>query len=143
MGKVGGSKALLQTGKAGSAASSSAALGGAKVARYANWKAAESSLKTLGGVSHKYFNVGGIRRFIDQFADGIIHESKYGYVTMSKAIRQQIAVDAALIKAGKLGGEVKGGTWHFFRSAHTGKIGASHSVLDELRKAGIKVITHD
>lgn len=77
-------------------------------------------------------------RIIDQIADGWAHESKYGFVSMSPRILRQIRNDAALIR----NGSIEGATWHFFKSARTGKIGASQSVLGELRRNGIKVVFH-
>lgn len=40
--------------------------------------------KAYGGVSQKYFSTSLGKRFIDQFANGIAHESKVGYTSLTK-----------------------------------------------------------
>lgn len=67
------------------------------------------------------------------------HEVKVGRTKMSAFLRAQITKDLKLMQAG----QVKSVTWHFYRSPLTGKIGASNSVLQLLKDAGIKVVWHD
>jgi hypothetical protein len=97
----------------------------------------ENYLKTLGGVSQKYFptTVGKGGRFIDQFVNGVANESKVGYTTLTKDIRMQIAKDAELLSTDP---SVKKVVWNFFRSPETGKVGASKPLLEALKKAGIE-----
>lgn len=106
-------------------------------------KVGEDYLKTLGGTPQKYFgkeffsdlnSKGG--RFVDQLVNGVAHESKVGYTTLTKDIREQIAKDAALLNNPESG--IKKVVWNFFRSPETGKVGASKSLLKELEKAGIE-----
>ncbi len=76
-------------------------------------------------------------RVIDVYADGIAHESKVGYKTLSQ-VKKQIRSDAHLIEIGT----IKGASWHFFASAHTNKLGASPAVLDLLDEVGIPYTIH-
>ncbi|MEL6558573.1 MAG: DUF6443 domain-containing protein [Bacteroidota bacterium] len=101
-------------------------------------KVGENYLSTLGGQSQKYFatRAGNGGRYVDQFVDGVAHESKTGYTTLTKDIRQQIAKDAELLANPNSG--VKKVVWNFFESPVTGKAGASKNLLDELKKAGIE-----
>lgn len=130
--RPGATKGISLAAKAKTAGKSS------KGAQISSWQEAERSLEVLGG-KKQYFNSYGTRRFVDHYAREIAHEAKYGYVSLSKAIRQQIRVDSELIRDGR----IKGATWHFFRSKQTGKIGPSKGLADELKKAGIKIVIHD
>ena len=94
--------------------------------------------KAVGGQSQKCFDTSMGRRFVDQFADGIAHESKVGYTSLTKRIRTQILKDAELLT----GGDIKGAVWHFYKSSTTGKIGASKPLLKFLGENGIKYIIH-
>lgn len=99
----------------------------------------ERYLKTLGGVSQKYFateiGVGG--RFVDQFVNGVANESKVGYTTLTSDVKMQIAKDVELLKNSAETG-VKKVVWNFFESPITGKAGASKSLQEALKKAGIE-----
>jgi hypothetical protein len=77
-------------------------------------------------------------RIIDVLAERIAREAKVGFQTPSWRIVRQIAKDAWLLRNGVVDDVV----WHFFRSAITGKIGASEELLKLLAKAGIKWILH-
>lgn len=106
---------------------------------FSGGKAGEQYLaKLVGGKSQVYFKPagGGFKggRYVDQLADGIAHESKVGYNTLTQSVRTQVLKDAQLIKEG----QIEGATWHFFKSANTGKIGASKQLLDFLKQNGIK-----
>ena len=102
-------------------------------------KVGEKALqKLVGGIAQKPFQTPIGRRFVDQFARGIAHESKVGYASLTKNIRSQIAKDAALIQSG----QIKGAAWHFFKSPQTGKIGPSAPLREALENVGIKVIIH-
>ena len=98
----------------------------------------ENALKNLGGKSQQYFKTGKGGRYIDQLVNGIGHESKVGYTSLTKSIKTQIAKDAELVKTK----QIKGAVWHFFKSPATGKVGASQPLLDELTNNGIKYIIH-
>lgn len=98
----------------------------------------ERYLKTLGGVSQKYFEtkVGDGGRFVDQFVNGVAHESKVGYTTLTKDIKMQIAKDIELLNSKTSG--VNKVVWNFFESPTTGKAGASKPLLKALEDAGIE-----
>lgn len=133
MGRAGGLRAL----RAGAGVKTATVT---KTVVIQSWKGAEAALAAeVGGKSQAFLRTnGGIARYIDQLADGIAHEAKYGFVGMSPRVRRQIAVDAAL----KAEDKIQGAVWHFYRSAQTGRIGAAQSVLDALRDAGIRVVFH-
>ena len=59
-------------------------------------------VEMVGGTSQKYFNTIYGRRFIDQWADNITHESKVGYTTLNSRIKQQILKDRWLVNNGKI-----------------------------------------
>jgi RHS repeat-associated protein len=101
-------------------------------------KVGENYLKGLGGDSQKYFatKAGKGGRYVDQFVDGVAHEAKTGYTTLTKEIQQQIAKDAELLANPNSG--VKKVVWNFFESPTTGKAGASKPLLEALQKAGIE-----
>lgn len=99
----------------------------------------EDALKLLGGESQKFFRTPFGPRFVDQFANGIIHESKVGYVSLTSAVRRQIQKDAWLIRNSD---DISGGAWHFFQSPMTGRGGPSEPVREALDKAGISVVEH-
>jgi len=75
-------------------------------------------------------------RYIDQFVNGVAHESKTGYTTLTKEIQEQIAKDKELLTTP--GSEVKQVIWNFFESPTTGKVGASKDLLKALEDAGIQ-----
>ena len=106
---------------------------------FINGKAGEAELaKLFGGKSQAYFKTSRGKRYIDQLADGIAHESKVGYTTLNKRIKEQILKDAELIRKGK----INGAHWHFFTSQVTGKGSASKPLLNSLHKNGIKYTIH-
>ena len=70
------------------------------------------------------------KRVIDGLAGRIAHESKVGYMSLTKFIKEEALKDAALIKKGKIDKAV----WHFYRSAVTGKIGPSGPLEAFLKK---------
>ncbi|MCK5125753.1 MAG: RHS repeat-associated core domain-containing protein [candidate division Zixibacteria bacterium] len=94
----------------------------------------EDGLVYLGGKAQvfKRTSLGG--RYIDRLAKEVGHEAKTGYKSLTKSFRMQIAKDAELIATQ----EIKGATWHFFRSPVTGKIGYSKPLGQALYNAGIK-----
>ena len=94
--------------------------------------------KTYGGESQVGFNTSLGRRVVDQLTEGVAHESKVGYQSLTKVINRQIAKDVELLAKG----EVKQVIWHFFISPITGKGGASQQLLQKLIDAGIKYIIH-
>ncbi len=101
-------------------------------------KVGERYLKTLGGVSQKYFETASGKggRFVDQFVNGVAHESKVGYTTLTKDIKMQIAKDVELLNSKTSG--VNKIVWNFFESPTTGKAGASKPLLKALEDAGIE-----
>lgn len=92
----------------------------------------------FGGQRHAYFKTSEGARFVDQLADGVAHESKVGYASLTKRIRTQIIKDSELIKTG----QIDGAHWHFFTSGVTGKGGASKPLLDFLTENGISYTVH-
>ncbi len=106
---------------------------------YINGKDGETELANMfGGRPQVYFKTSQGGRYIDQLADGIAHESKVGYTTLSKRIKIQVLKDAELIKMGK----IDGAHWHFFTSGVTGRGGASQPLLDFLTENGIEYTIH-
>ena len=101
-------------------------------------KVGEEALKKLGGVSQRPFETSRGKRIIDQFSEGVAHESKVGYQSLTKRIKSQIQKDAELIETK----EIDGSTWHFFESPVTGKDGPSKPLMDELKKNDIIVEIH-
>ncbi len=79
------------------------------------------------------------KRYVDAFTNGVAHESKVGYTTLSRRVQQEIASDVYLLKNNK---NVKEVTWHFYRSAITKKIGASKALIKKLRENHINVVIH-
>lgn len=112
-----------------------------QISKKVGWtgKIGENYLKSLGGVSQKYFEttVGQGGRFVDQFVNGVAYESKVGYTTLTKHVQMQIAKDVELL-ANKVETGVEKVVWTFFESPVTGKAGASKPLLDALKKAGIE-----
>ena len=104
----------------------------------ATGKLGEAALKALGGESQVAFRTSVGRRVVDQLVNGIAHESKVGYASLTKGIAGQIAKDAELMASG----EIRGATWHFFRSSVTGKIGPSAPLRQALGDAGIGIVMH-
>jgi len=98
----------------------------------------EDYLKTFGGVSQRYFPTSQGARYVDQFVEGIAHESKVGYTVLTNSIKTQIAKDVELLRRGIVDQVV----WHFFESPATGYGGPSQPLRNELIKAGIEIVEH-
>jgi RHS repeat-associated protein len=98
-------------------------------------KVGEEALKKLGGKSQQTFDTSQGKRIVDQFSEGVAHESKVGYQSLTKGIKSQIQKDAELMKTK----EIDGATWHFFESPVTGKGGPSKPLMDELKKMTLKL----
>ncbi|MGY5319957.1 hypothetical protein ACXA45_12085 [Neomicrococcus lactis] len=77
-------------------------------------------------------------RIVDSLSDGVAHESKVGYVSLTPMIRKQIASDAYLRGTR----QIKGAHWHFYPSDHTNQVGPSSQVIDELEKSDIPFTVH-
>ena len=101
-------------------------------------KIGEAFLRTLGGRSQVLFHTSKGKRFVDQLVQGIAHESKVGYTSLTKSVRKQILKDIELMKTG----DVKGAVWHFFTSPVTGKGGPSKPLRDMLSNNGIGIVIH-
>lgn len=54
--------------------------------------------------------VGGHRRVVDFLVGDIAHESKAGYVSLDKRVRDEIAKDVELLQSG----QVQAVVWHFW-----------------------------
>ncbi|NPC93596.1 hypothetical protein HOO54_15460 [Bacillus sp. WMMC1349] len=93
-------------------------------------KAGEQYLnKKLKGNGHKIHKAKYGKRVVDVYVikTNWAHESKVSYATKTKFIKKQIDKDVWLKR-------VDGVEWHFFKSAKTGKIGASKPILNYLKK---------
>lgn len=99
----------------------------------------EYLFKMLGGETQKYINTPFGKRFIDVFADGVAHESKVGYASLTDFVKKQVQKD---VYARDVLGEVDDIVWHFFESGVTGKQGPSGPLYDYLIENGIEVIIH-
>lgn len=143
---LGFAKALIQ-GAAIGGVSNAAFYGGGKAVEklvesihrtpkvYMTGKEGEAEFaRMFGGESQAYFKTSRGKRFVDQYAKGVAHESKVGYTSLNQRIKTQILKDAELINTG----QITGAHWHFFTSGVTGKGGASQPLLDFLVNNGIK-----
>lgn len=94
----------------------------------------------LNGNGHKTYKTKYGKRVADVYVkkNNWIHESKVGYASKTKFIKKQVKKDAWLKKEK----EVKGVKWHFFKSAKTGKIGASKPLLQYLKDNKIPYEIH-
>lgn len=101
-------------------------------------KIGENELARLGGVPHAFFPTNDGTRFVDRFVNGVAHESKVGYQTLTPEIRRQIAKDAYLLQNNKQ--RVTDVVWHFYRSPVTGRIGGSGPLIQELWNHGITTV---
>lgn len=104
----------------------------------ATGKLGETVLKALGGESQVFFRTSQGGRYIDQFVNGVAHESKVGYKALTSDIRRQIAKDVELMTTK----QIQGSTWHFFQSPVTGVGGPSQPLMKALQDSGINVIVH-
>jgi len=101
-------------------------------------KIGEQALQQLGGESQVFFRTSQGGRYVDQLVEGVAHEAKVGYQSLTPVIARQIAKDAELIGAR----QIEGATWHFFRSPVTGRVGPSGPLLNALEQGGIIVRIH-
>lgn len=102
-------------------------------------KLGENALKALGGTSQTYFTTSQGGRYIDQLVNGMAHESKVGYTSLTSSVRQQISKDVELMSTGR----IDGATWHFFNSPVTGVGGSSKPLQNALQQNNINVIIHE
>lgn len=70
--------------------------------------------------------------------NGVAHESKVGYTSLTKTIRKQIEKDIELLQTK----QIDGTAWHFFKSPITGKQGPSKALQKALSDAGIDIVLH-
>lgn len=122
---------------------------------FKNGAAGEKHLNALvGGSGHKTFKDVKVydhkkktwkkeKRVADAYVKGgkggsAIHESKVGYTNLSNFVRKQVDKDVQLRKEKK----VKKVKWHFFKSATTGRIGASKPLLKYLKDRKIPYEIH-
>ncbi|SEL26733.1 hypothetical protein SAMN05216359_10714 [Roseateles sp. YR242] len=78
------------------------------------------------------------KRFVDQLVNGIAHESKVGYTTLTSDIRIQIVKDVELMQTK----QIQGASWRFFQSPVTGRGGPSGPLREALENNDIKVVIH-
>ncbi|MFO0642395.1 MAG: hypothetical protein U0183_24415 [Polyangiaceae bacterium] len=103
------------------------------------WRQRRSDLLSVGSAFYqKFFRTSQGARFVDQLVDGIAHESKVGYTTLTRSVSRQIAKDAELIATE----QIEGATWHFFRSPVTGIGGPSAPLRQALEQARIGIAIH-
>ena len=106
---------------------------------YMNGMPGEQALMEIyGGSSQVYYRTSLGGRYIDQLANGIAHESKLGYTTLTQRVKTQILKDVELLKTG----QISGIHWHFFESVITGKKGASKELIEFLIEMGIEYTIH-
>ncbi len=82
----------------------------------------------------------GVRK-IDNLSLRHAREAKVGYKAWGTAIWEQIRKDGEILRTGI--GDINKYTWHFFRSATTGKVGADPRVLQALRENNILFVIHN
>lgn len=108
----------------------------AKTVTASSWQHAEQILrKAYRGVS-RGINTPFGRRVVDSLSGKFAREAKYGYQSLSKFIKQEIAKDAYLISRGY---RVE---WHFYWSQVSNSGGPSGPLRKALQDAGIKIIEH-
>ena len=101
-----------------------------------SWQHAEQLLrKAYHGVS-KAINTPFGKRIVDSLSGKFARESKYGYQSLSKFIKQEIAKDSYLKSKGY---KVE---WHFYWSQISNSGGSSGPLRKALQKAGIKIVEH-
>jgi hypothetical protein len=101
-------------------------------------KVGENALKALGGDSQVFFRTSKGARYVDQLVNGVAHESKVGYTTLTRSVSRQIAKDVELLGSK----EIQGSVWHFFKSPQTGLGGPSGPLRKALEDAGIGIVIH-
>ena len=74
------------------------------------------------GEPRKGIRVGGRRRVVDLLVGDIAHESKAGYVMLSKQVRRQIGTDVELLESG----QVRAVVWHFWDTPQQASPGGAH-----------------
>ncbi len=104
----------------------------------ATGKIGEAALRVLGGESQAAFRTSLGRRVVDQLVNGVAHESKVGYASLTTSTANQIAKDAELIASG----QIRGAIWHFSSSPVTGRVGPSAPLRQALGEAGIGIVVH-
>ena len=110
--------------------------------------AEEYLLKSLPGgkaqfrVANIEYVIDGVKkkgtRIVDVMCNGVAHESKVGYTTLTKRVKEEILKDVSLRKNKR----VEKIVWHFYKSAVTKKAGPSKPLRDFLHKYGIEIINH-
>jgi hypothetical protein len=110
-------------------------------AAYGSWQKAEAAMRQTYGAVQKAFDTSLGKRVVDGFnaAKGAIHESKYGYQSLSSSIKSEIQKDLWLLQNNK---DVKEVIWHFYRSEVSGTGGGSGPLIDALKEAGFKIMYH-
>jgi RHS repeat-associated protein len=104
----------------------------------ATGKVGADALKALvGGETNRYFATSLGKRFVDQFAEGIAHEAKTGYTSLTAFTQSQISKDAWLVANNP---RVESAVWHFYESPVTGLVGPSGPLRQALQNAGIKIV---
>jgi hypothetical protein len=98
----------------------------------------EKYLKSLGGQSQVFFQTSQGARYVDQFVDGVAHESKVGYTSLTSSVQAQIAKDTELLNSGAY----DAANWHFFMSPVTGLGGPSQPLFNALQHSNITVVIH-
>jgi hypothetical protein len=102
-------------------------------------KIGESALSKLGGKPQAYFPTSQGGRYIDRLVNGIAHESKVGYTSLTSMIKLQVMKDVELIQKQ----DINGAVWHFYKSPITGQGTPSGPLQNLLKENGIDFIIHD
>ena len=104
------------------------------------WQEAEEIVRhTYNAVKYTFKSLPGLGdRRVDGYnkGNGTIYEVKYGYMSLTSFIKNEIAKDKYLL-SNKI---VKRVEWHFYTSQGTGKGGPSKPLLEALKKAGFYIV---
>jgi len=139
-GTVTASTAMVSAGAVVAAAKIGVVTGTITKAVYDSWQKCEAGVRSAYNAVKQTFNTPFGNRIVDGFnkATQIAHEAKYGYQSLSKPIKVEIAKDLWLLQ----NGYVKEVVWHFYQSAVSGTGGGSGPLIDALKEAGFKIIYH-
>ncbi len=107
-----------------------------------SWRQAEEIVRNMYNASKRTFQT--TKELGTRFADGYnaakrtVYEVKYGYMSLTEFIKNEIAKDKYLLD----NNIVKSVEWHFYISQYTGKGGPSAPLSKALREAGINIVKH-
>jgi hypothetical protein len=71
------------------------------VHRFGSGPIGETAQKALGGQSQVFFRTSTGARYVDQLVNGVAHESKVGYTSLTQDTAKQIAKDMELAQSAR------------------------------------------